>query len=168
MVVLALLLLILVVLLVVFMVITGSRGEVPLEWDQLNIAFSPSPLVLFLMGAVTLLLAVLALGLLRGGTRRGATKRKELKRLRQIETDRQADEQRAHQQNPNQQHVVAERSSSADGRGLDETRTQQQGARLDKGHQNGPQREQGVRADRDVDVTDGRSDDTWHREPGSR
>ncbi len=166
MVVLALLLLFLVVLLVVFMVITGSRGEVPLEWDQLNIAFSPSPLVLFLMGAATLLLAVLALGLLRGGTRRGATKRKELKRLRQIETDRQADEQRAHQQHPDQQRTHQQGTAATAGNDH-QTRTDGQPARLDKGHQDGPASERGVRADRNVDVTDGRSDDTWHREPGS-
>ncbi len=96
MIVLALLLLIAAAAMVVFIVVTGSTGEIPLEWDDMNLAFAPSPLVLFLLGALTLLLAVLALGLLRAGTKRSTEKRRELKQLRRLqdERDSQADASR--------------------------------------------------------------------------
>ena len=85
MVVIALLLLVLVVAVVVFVVVTGASGTVTLEWDQLNLFFEPSPLVLFLLGAATLLLAVVAIAMLRSGSRRSMAKRRELKRLRRLE-----------------------------------------------------------------------------------
>ncbi len=85
MVVIALLLLIVVVAVVVFVVVTGASGTVTLEWDQLNMFFEPSPLVLFLLGAATLLLAVVAIAMLRSGSRRSMAKRRELKRLRRLE-----------------------------------------------------------------------------------
>ena len=88
MVVLALLLLVVVAAVVVFVLVTGTTGTVELTWEQLNLSFAPSPLVLFLLGAATLLLAVLALGMLRSGSRRGMAKRRELKRLRKIEQER--------------------------------------------------------------------------------
>ncbi len=95
MIVLALLLLLAAAALVVFIVVTGSTGEVPLQWTDLNLTFSPSPLVLFLLGALTLLLVVLALGLLRAGSRRSVEKRRELKRLRRIEDERQVERETA-------------------------------------------------------------------------
>ncbi len=85
MVVIALLLLVVVVAVVVFVVVTGASGTVTLEWDQLNLFFEPSPLVLFLLGAATLLLAVVAIAMLRSGSRRSMAKRRELKRLRRLE-----------------------------------------------------------------------------------
>ncbi len=85
MVVIALLLLVVVVAVVVFVVVTGASGTVTLEWDQLNMFFEPSPLVLFLLGAATLLLAVVAIAMLRSGSRRSMAKRRELKRLRRLE-----------------------------------------------------------------------------------
>lgn len=90
MVVLALLLLVVVAAVVVFVLVTGTTGTVELTWEQLNLSFAPSPLVLFLLGAATLLLAVLALGMLRSGSRRGMAKRRELKRLRKIEQEQGA------------------------------------------------------------------------------
>lgn len=87
MVVLALLLLVVVAAVVVFVLVTGTTGTVELTWEQLNLSFAPSPLVLFLLGAATLLLAVVALGMLRSGSRRGMAKRRELKRLRKIEKE---------------------------------------------------------------------------------
>lgn len=87
MVVLALLLLVVVAAVVVFVLVTGTTGTVDLTWEQLNLSFAPSPLVLFLLGAATLLLAVVALGMLRSGGRRGMAKRRELKRLRRIEKE---------------------------------------------------------------------------------
>lgn len=85
MVVIALLLLIVVAAVVVFVVVTGSSGTVTMEWEQLNFFFAPSPLILFLLGAATLLVAVLAIAMLRSGSRRSLAKRKELKRLRRLE-----------------------------------------------------------------------------------
>ncbi len=85
MIVIAVLLLIVVVAVVVFVVVTGSSGTVTMEWEQLNFYFAPSPLVLFLLGAVTLLVAVVAIAMLRSGSRRSLAKRKELKRLRKLE-----------------------------------------------------------------------------------
>lgn len=90
MVVLALLLLVVVAAVVVFVLVTGTTGTVELTWEQLNLSFAPSPLVLFLLGAATLLLAVVALGMLRSGSRRGMAKRRELKRLRKIEQEQGA------------------------------------------------------------------------------
>lgn len=90
MVVLALLLLVVVAAVVVFVLVTGTTGTVELTWEQLNLSFAPSPLVLFLLGAATLLLAVVALGMLRSGSRRGLAKRRELKRLRKIEQEQGA------------------------------------------------------------------------------
>ncbi|HZI96754.1 MAG TPA: hypothetical protein VFD41_04425 [Actinomycetales bacterium] len=90
MIVLALLLLIAVVALVLFILVTGASETVLLESDQLNVSWEPTALVVFLLGAVTLLLAVIALGLLRGGTKRKVEQRRELKRLRKVEKENAA------------------------------------------------------------------------------
>lgn len=90
MIVLALLLLIAAAALVVFVIVTGSTQPVALEWDALNLAWDPSVLVVFLLGAVTLLLVVVAFGLLRGGTRRKVEQRRELRRLRRVERENAA------------------------------------------------------------------------------
>lgn len=87
MIVLAVLLLLAVALVTVFLLVAGVDATVPLEWDALNLSWSASPLVLFLLGAVTLLAAMVALGLLRSGTRRKVGKRREIKRLRKVEKE---------------------------------------------------------------------------------
>ncbi|MFP5334719.1 MAG: hypothetical protein ACLGIV_05330 [Actinomycetes bacterium] len=92
MIVLALLLLVVVAAIVLFVVVSGSTETVRLEWDDMNLAWAPSALVVFLLGAVTLLLAVLALGMIRGGTRRKVEQRRELRRLREVEKERAAAE----------------------------------------------------------------------------
>ncbi|MFZ5870472.1 MAG: hypothetical protein ACOYXW_08110, partial [Actinomycetota bacterium] len=83
MILLAVLLLVLVAAIVLFVVVAGT-APVLLEWEELNLAWEPSALVVFLLGAVTLLLAVLALGMIRAGTRRRVERRRELKRLRAV------------------------------------------------------------------------------------
>lgn len=90
MVVIAVLLLVVVAAVVVFVVVAGTTGTVTLEWDQLNLFFEPSPLVLFLLGAATLLLAVVAIAMLRAGSKRSMAKRRELKRLRRLEGEQGA------------------------------------------------------------------------------
>lgn len=87
MIVLALLLLVAAAVLVVFIVVTGRTQTVDLTWEALNLSWAPSALVVFLLGALTLLLVVLALGLLRGGTKRKVEQRRELKRLRGVEKE---------------------------------------------------------------------------------
>jgi hypothetical protein len=73
---------------VLFIVVTGSTETVTLEWDQLNIFWQPSALLVFLLGAVALLLAGIALGLFRRGARKGIQRRRELKRLRESDAER--------------------------------------------------------------------------------
>lgn len=89
MILLAVLLLVLVAAIVLFVVVAGTE-PVLLEWEQLDLAWKPSALVVFLLGAVTLLLAVLALAMIRAGTRRRVERRRELKRLRAVEKERGA------------------------------------------------------------------------------
>lgn len=97
MIVLAVLLLVLALALVVYVVVSGANQTVSLEWEELNLAWEPTPLVVFLLGAVTLLLVVLALWMIRAGTKRGVAKRRELKRLREADRQRAA-EARQHDQ----------------------------------------------------------------------
>ena len=87
MIVLALLLLLAAAALVAYILLTGSTATVLLASDELNLSWEPSALLVFLLGALTLLLVVVALGLLRGGTKRQVSKRRELKRLRQVEQE---------------------------------------------------------------------------------
>lgn len=88
MIVLAVLLLLLVALVVLFVVVTGTTGPVQLEWAQISTTVSLTPLAIFLLGAVSLLLAELALTLLLRGNRKNAERRKELKHLRRVEAER--------------------------------------------------------------------------------
>lgn len=86
MILIGLLLLLVVVLIVVVMVMAGNE-TVLIGWDALNIAWTPTALVVFLLGAGTLLLLVLAFAALRAGTRRRVAKGQELKRLRKLESE---------------------------------------------------------------------------------
>jgi hypothetical protein len=90
MIVLAILMLVVVAAVVVFMLVTGATTSVPLEWDALSLSWAPSALVVFLLGALTLCLAELALAMLRGGTRRKIERRRELRRLRRVEKEQAA------------------------------------------------------------------------------
>lgn len=91
MIVLAVLLLVLALALVVYVVVAGATQTVSLRWDDLNLAWEPTVLVVFLLGALTLLLVGLALWLIRAGTRRSMQKRRELKRLREADRQRAAE-----------------------------------------------------------------------------
>lgn len=89
MIALAVLLLVLVLAIVVYIVVTGTTETVRLEWEQLNLAWEPNALLVFLLGALALLLLGLALGLIQAGTKKSVQRRRELKRLR--ESDRERD-----------------------------------------------------------------------------
>ena len=90
MIVLAVLLLLVVVAVVVFVLMSGVDQTVQLTADWLNLDWRPSALMVFLLGAVTLFVAEIALAMLRSGTRRSAERRRELKRLRDAERERAA------------------------------------------------------------------------------
>ena len=90
MIVLAVLLLLVVVAVVVFVLMTGVDQTVQLTADWLNLDWRPSALMVFLLGAVTLFVAEIALAMIRTGTRRSADRRRELKRLREAERERAA------------------------------------------------------------------------------
>jgi uncharacterized membrane protein YciS (DUF1049 family) len=85
---LGLLLLIAVIAVVVFVLSAGADQHVQLSADWLNLNWRPSLLVVFLIGALCLLLVGLALGLMSAGVRRKARRRRELKRLRDAERER--------------------------------------------------------------------------------
>lgn len=82
MIILALLLLLLVAAIVVLMVLAGRADTVRLEVPELNIAWEPTPLMIFLLGAATILLVGLALAMIRAGSRRKMAQRREIKELR--------------------------------------------------------------------------------------
>lgn len=82
MILLAFLLLVLVAAIVVLMVLAGTAPTVRLEIDQLNLAWEPSALMVFLLGAGSVLLLGLALGMIRAGSRRKMAQRREIKELR--------------------------------------------------------------------------------------
>ena len=84
MIILAVLLLVVVAAVVAFVLIGGLEAA-PAEMSVGALDVSASPLWFFVLGAVTLLAAELALALLRGGSRRKLAKRRELKRLREVE-----------------------------------------------------------------------------------
>lgn len=85
MIVLAVLLLVAVAAVVIFVVVTGyDLGPTPLIWGAVEV--NASPIWIFLLGAVTLLVAEVALALMRRGSRRKMANRRELKRLRDLET----------------------------------------------------------------------------------
>jgi uncharacterized membrane-anchored protein len=86
--VLAVLLLIAVALAVLFILVTGTTEHLTLAWDQVNLSWATTALVVFLAGAVTLLVAEIGVGLLLRGNRRSWARRKELKRLRRVEQER--------------------------------------------------------------------------------
>ena len=90
MIVLAVLLLLAVVAVVVFVLMTGVDQTVQLTADWLSLDWRPSALVVFLLGALTLFVAEIALAMLRSGARRSADRRRELKRLRDAERERAA------------------------------------------------------------------------------
>lgn len=87
MIVLGLVLLLVVVAVVVVMVMAGGN-PVNIGWDVLNLNWAPTALTVFLLGAATLLVLVIAFAALRTGMRRGSAKRAELNRLRKIESQR--------------------------------------------------------------------------------
>lgn len=89
MIIVGLLLLILAAAIIIVMVMAGGN-TVNIGWDALNLNWSPTALVVFLLGAVTLLLLVVAFGALRAGTRRKVAKGQELRRLRKLEAERAA------------------------------------------------------------------------------
>jgi hypothetical protein len=88
--VLAALLLIVVALLVAFVLTAGVDASVVLSSDWLNVEWDAPVPWLFLLGAVALFLAEIALAMLRSGARRGVNRRRELKRLREAERGRAA------------------------------------------------------------------------------
>ena len=92
MIVLAVLLLVLSAAIVLYVIVAGATETVSLEWDALNLAWEPSALVVFLLGALTLFLIGLAMALIGNGTRRRMQQRRELKRLRQVERERSTSE----------------------------------------------------------------------------
>jgi hypothetical protein len=94
MIALAVLLLIAVAAVVVFVLVTGTTATAPLVWESLNLSWTPSVLVVFLLGVLTLFVAEVALALIRGGTRRTIERRRELKRLRQVEQEKAAERER--------------------------------------------------------------------------
>lgn len=105
MIVLALLLLVAVAALVLFFVVAGSE-TVRMEWEELNLAWEPSALVVFLLGVLATLVVVLAIALVRAGTRHRAHQRRELKRLKGAERERS---RREHE------HAEADRDARAHG-----------------------------------------------------
>ncbi len=89
MIVFGLLLLLLVAAVVVIMVMAGS-GHVTIGWDAINLHWEATALMIFVLGAVSLLVLVLAFACLRNGTRRRFAKGRELRRLRKIESNQPA------------------------------------------------------------------------------
>ncbi|UER53414.1 hypothetical protein HJG43_01270 [Kineosporiaceae bacterium SCSIO 59966] len=87
MIVLAALLLVAVAAVVVFVVVAGTE-TVRMEWEALSLAWEPTALGVFLLGALAMLLLGLALVSLRAGTRRRTEQRRELKRLQKVERKR--------------------------------------------------------------------------------
>lgn len=90
MIVLAVLLLVAVVAVVAFVLVAGVDQHVQLTADWLNLDWRPSVILVFLLGAVCLFVAEIALALLRAGFRRNIHRRRELKRLRQRDNQRAA------------------------------------------------------------------------------
>jgi hypothetical protein len=90
MIVLALLLLVLVAAVVAFVLVQGVDQTVLFSADWIGFSWRPSIIVVFLLGALCLFGAELALALMRGGFRRGRDRRRELKRLRDLERQRTA------------------------------------------------------------------------------
>lgn len=85
MIVLAVVLLLLVAATVLFVAVTGSTETTQLVWDAVGIAWAPTALAVFLLGAAVMLVAEAAVGLLLRGGRRTGQRRQELKRLRRLE-----------------------------------------------------------------------------------
>lgn len=83
MIVLALILLLIAAAAVVFIVALGLHQQVAFSFFAGD--FVTNPLTIFIAGAATLLLFVLALGLINGGTKRSVARRREVKRLRKVE-----------------------------------------------------------------------------------
>jgi hypothetical protein len=90
MIVLALLLLLLVAAVVAFVLAQGVDQTVLFSADWIGFSWRPSIIVVFLLGALCLFAAELALALMRGGFRRSRDRRRELKRLRDAERQRAA------------------------------------------------------------------------------
>lgn len=89
MIIFGLLLLLLVAAIVVVMLMAGD-DTVTIGWDAINLNWTPTALVVFLLGAGTLLLLVLAFAALRSGTRRRVAKSQELRRLRKMDKEAQS------------------------------------------------------------------------------
>ncbi|MFV0457664.1 MAG: hypothetical protein ACK5MT_02660 [Actinomycetales bacterium] len=85
MIVLGLILLILAIAVVAIMVL-GGGDTVTIGWDTIRLNWEPSALMVFLAGAATLLLLVIAFACLRSGMARSRAKRQELRRLRKLDS----------------------------------------------------------------------------------
>jgi hypothetical protein len=85
--VLAILLLIVAAAVVALMVAVGFTGSVRFGTFAGHVV--TQPFWVFLLGAVTMLIALLALSLLRRGTKRKVERRREIKRLRRVEQESQ-------------------------------------------------------------------------------
>lgn len=85
MILLGILLLLVVAAVVGFMVMAGANAPTLIQIPSLNISWTPSALVVFTIGAATLLVLVFAISLIRSGTRRRVAKSQELRRLRRMD-----------------------------------------------------------------------------------
>src|SRR4051812_44502935 len=70
------------------MLAVGFTGSVTFDTFAGDVV--TKPFWVFLLGAVTMLIALLALSLLRRGTRRKVERRREIKRLRKVEQESQS------------------------------------------------------------------------------
>lgn len=84
---LGLLLLLVVAAIVLVMVMGGAAvpDQTLIDWPALGISWGPSALLLFLIGAGTMILLLMAVAMIRAGTRRRVAKSQELRRLRKME-----------------------------------------------------------------------------------
>ena len=82
---LAIILLLVAAALVVLMLIVGTGVTVTFATFAGNVV--TRPIWIFLLGAVTLLIAMMGLSLLRTGTKRKVERRREIKRLRRLESE---------------------------------------------------------------------------------
>jgi hypothetical protein len=156
MIVLALLLLVLVAAVVAFVLAQGVDQTVLFSADWIGFSWRPSIIVVFLLGALCLFAAELALALMRGGFRRGRNRRRELKRLRD------AERQRAALQTANGQHDVVDHGDTGE-YGAAET-TDEYGATGSTGRHGNHEATQATdphgTAEQHGDSE--RPDDTWH------
>ncbi len=88
MILLGLLLLLVVAAIVLVMVMGGAAvpDQTLIDWPAVGISWGPSALLLFLIGAGTMVLLFVAVAMIRAGTKRRVAKSQELRRLRKMET----------------------------------------------------------------------------------